>query len=219
MCELCSPFNKVVRRYPEPRLYLLSLFRGEQEMSPPAVDEYWAWLVPNRMPFFRPARHYFKSIDEIIAFLNEKSSSDPTFEGVVICDKNGLRYKVKNPTYLALHRLKGEGDNLFHPRHLLPFALAGNTDELLTYFPEAREELEKVQGKLIAAWDNLSSAHQDSLGIASQKDFALAITQRTEFSSLLFGLRKQHGENIPPEELRKTWLASGDLIVRRLFGG
>ena len=133
ICEFCSPWNKVVRRYVEPVMYLLTAFRGAVEVSNAEAD------ALAKSVFLRPQLYEFHSIEEIQKFLQEQSAEDPTFEGVVIKDKNGNRSKIKNPTYLGFHRLRGEGNNLFNPKHLLPFILSGEDDELLTYFEEVRE--------------------------------------------------------------------------------
>src|SRR5262249_41393622 len=111
VCEFCSPHNTVIRRYAEPVLYLLSAFRGEVELPPAEVD---ALAVP---PFRRPVCHPFGSIEAIQAFLLGQASKDPTFEGVVIRDRHGSRWKVKSPTYLGMHHLSTQGVEAFHPRH------------------------------------------------------------------------------------------------------
>ena len=211
ICEFCSPWNKIVRRYDQPQMYLLTAFRGVQELSPAEVD-----ILAGDL-FKRPTRYNFCSIEEIQSFLQEQSANDATFEGVVIRDRHGNRWKIKSVTYLSLHRLKGEGANLFNPKHLLPFILSGEKSELLTYFPEVESvfvESEKIVnehfGKLQDVWEQYHS-------IPVQKEFALAIAGRTPFTSLLFQLRKQHGECQTLEQLKKLWNESADLICKIAF--
>lgn len=137
VCEFTSPYNKIVRTYKEPKMFLLTIFNKEEELSWKEVDNL------TNSHFLRPEYFSFKSVDEIEIFLREISKKDPTFEGVVMCDNSFRRWKIKNPKYLSLHKMRGEGDNLYNPKNLLPFILDGETDELLTYFSEVREVLFK----------------------------------------------------------------------------
>ncbi len=211
VAEFCSPWNKVVRRYPDPKMYLLSAFDGLNELHIDDVDK----LVSNY--FHRPMRYNFYSISEIQKFLQVTSEADATFEGVVICDKNGLRYKVKNPTYLALHSLKGEGNNLFHPKYLVPFILNGESSELLTYFPEATSKFNEYSEIVNNAYSVLEKTWEENWQIKEQKDFALSIVPKTKFSGILFSLRRLHGMNQSKELLKETWRNSFDAIMKILF--
>src|SRR5262249_35578289 len=156
----CSPWNTVVRRYAEPRLFLLSAFHGEEELAPEAVD---ALAVS---PFVRPVRHEFAGVEQIREFLHEQASDDPTFEGVVIRDRHGSRWKIKSPTYLGLHQMGTSGEDAFEPKHLLPFILAGEGDELLAYYPQARELYEECRSKVESAWERLEQTWSDHWRIA-----------------------------------------------------
>jgi hypothetical protein len=211
VCEFCSPFNKIVRRYPDPVMYLLTAFKGEQELPYKTVDT----LVGDL--FLRPARYEFTSIEGIQDFLNGQAETDPTYEGVVICDKDGRRWKIKSATYLGLHRLKGEGDNLFHPKHLIPFILAGEDTELLTYFPEVEETYQKCKKEVQEAYTVLEGVWRASQGIESQKDYALAIMGKTPFTGLLFTLRKEHGSVQKLEDLKRAWRNGADAILKHVF--
>ena len=53
--------------------------------------------------------------------------------------------------------------------------------------------------------------------IRVQKDFALAIDGTTPFAGLLFTLRSHHGNKGTEQDLRRLWLSSEDIIVKRLF--
>jgi tRNA splicing ligase len=212
VCEFCSPYNKVVRRYDKPKMFLLAAFQGEKEIHWDEVDKIGAELGIER-----PGRHHFTSIEQVQTFLQEQGAADPTFEGVVLCDKHGNRWKVKSATYLGLHRLKGEGDNLFNPKHLIPFIMAGETDELLTYFPEVSETYYKYKAQVEEAWLKLAEVWQATHHIEVQKDFALAIVGKTPFTGLLFTLRKQKGTEQTFEDLKKLWRDSSDTILKVVF--
>lgn len=209
VCEFVSPWNKVVRTYREPKLYLLGAFRGEFEVPHNEVD-----LMVD--PFFkRPDKYAFNNIEGVQEFLQLNSANDPTFEGVVICDKNGLRYKVKSATYLGLHRLRGEGDGIYNPKNLLPFVLNGETDELLTYFPEVADSYYKLKDKVDAHYDSLLNLWKQHKDLESQKDFALAVKDHP-YSSILFNVRKKLGKDQTERDLRKEFLDSPQLIIKKI---
>lgn len=211
VCEYCSPLNKVVRRYADHTMYLLTAFRGYHELTPHEVDNV------RHENFLRPERFDFKDVKQIHDFLTHKSEVDPTFEGVVICDNNFQRWKVKNPTYLSLHQLRGEGDNLFNPKYLLPFILSNEGDELLTYFPEVEETFKQQKVQVEEAYSKLVEVWNAAYKIEGQKDFALAIVGKTPFTGLLFSLRKDHGNNQNEELLKKAWRNNVDGILKYIF--
>ena len=200
----------MVRRYETPTMFLLTAFNGKDELPWEEVDDMTEGI------FQRPLRYQFRSIEEIQEFLKGQAEKDPTFEGVVICDRNGNRWKVKSPTYLGLHKLRGEGDNLFNPKNLLPFVLAGEASELLTYFPEVKDAFYSVKERTDKFYDDLVKVWETTWQIPVQKDFALTILGKTPFTSLLFTLRKVHGQNQSKDKLRALWKDSSDIILKHL---
>jgi hypothetical protein len=208
--EFVSPYNKVVRKYNEPKFYLLTAFNGEHELSPDEVDN----LVQNEM--IRPKRYNFNNIDSVTRHIQQISDSDATYEGIVLCDNNFRRWKVKSPTYVALHAMWGNG-NLFLPQYLLPFILKCESDELVTYYPEVKETLAIYKEKVNVAWEQLLAVWTENWQIEIQKDFALAIVKKTPFSAILFNLRKKCGKNQTPQLLKEEWRKSEDMILKVLF--
>lgn len=200
VCELVSPYNKIVRSYKEVGLYLLAVFDKETEVFDTFEN------------FKKPTVFQFKSIDEIMSFLDKQATDDPTFEGVVIRDKNGLRYKCKSNTYLGLHKMRGE-NCLFHPKHLLPFILANESDELLCYFPEASEHFYFYKAQVMEQYSKMLEVWCDAKGIEIQKDFALAINKRTPYTGVLFEARKQNADSAG---VRKIWKARPETILKNL---
>lgn len=210
ICEFVSPWNKIVRNYKDPQMFLLTAFCGFNELQPEEVDAVCCDI------FVRPQRFDFKSIDEIKCFLNDQQLVDPTFEGVIICDRNFRRWKIKNPGYLSLHKIRGEGDNLYHPRHLLSFILKNEGDELLTYFPEVKDQYYLLKEKIEELFNELHDVWLKNKDIESQKDFALSIKDQTPFTSVLFDVRKKFGNEPTVDDLRKQFIAAESLILRQI---
>ncbi len=54
-------------------------------------------------------------------------------EGYVIYENSIPIYKIKSPSYVAIHHLRGEG---LCPKKIAELILINETDEYLKYFPE-----------------------------------------------------------------------------------
>ena len=200
--EFCSLWNKVVREYPQPCVYLLSCFAGEEEVG------------PRPCPFRNVESYSLRSVEEIQNFV--QTHPEVTFEGVVVKDDANRRWKIKNAKYLALSRLKGNNDH-WNPKYLLPFILANEGDELLTYFPESEMVYRQCKAKVDAAFIELQTVWEQHNKITVQKEFALAIVGKTPFSSVLFQIRKQLGNRQTLADLKKAWTESTDTILKNLF--
>lgn len=193
VCELCSRYNKVVRDYPNPTLFLLTCFRGETEIE-----------RVNKEYFSLPLEFKFSSVDDIKSYLDTLCKDDPTFEGVVIRDNENRRWKLKSSTYWSLHKLKGN-DNLFHPKYLLPWILKGEAAEIHLYFPEC--DIYKYDDWVWSEYDKLEKKWLEVKDIESQKEFALAI-QDEQFKSVLFQVRRSN------QPLREQFINSEGLILK-----
>lgn len=205
--ELCSPYNKIVRSYPRPTLFLLTAFHNAlgTEMNGFILDR-----TADLLRVERPKRSFRDNYDVIVKWLDEVD--DPTFEGFVLRDKNGLRLKVKNKRYVALHHLKDNG-NVFHPKRLLPLVLKGEHAEVLVHFGEAADKVfdcvEKVGGsraRMLAVWDSAK-------GIKEQRDFAKFVLKHTPLASILFEARKTKQE---PGDI---FVKSEGLLLKQIFEG
>lgn len=214
VCEFCSPYNKIVRRYEKPVMFLLTAFEGLRELTPTEICERCS---PYNL-FLWPTRYHFYSIEEIQKFLDEQAAADPTFEGVVIRDKNGQRWKIKSATYLGLHKLRGEGDNLYNPKNLLPFILSGEDSELLTYYPEVTETFMRLKSQVQNDYATMLEVWMENKDLESQKDFALAIKGKTDYTSVLFNVRKKYGAAAKGEEIRREWRDAENVILKKLKG-
>jgi len=213
MFEICSPYNKIVRYYKFPQIYLLGVV--DHSHYPYEFNQGYVDYIAKEINVNRPNVYKFNKLKQVELFLEQQETEDPTFEGVVILDKNGIRFKVKSKTYLSLHRMSGNG-NIQNPKYLIPWVLTGEESELLTYFPEVKDQFYGVKEKIDKEWRILLTTWEDCRTIVEQKDFAIAVNKRTRFSGLLFNTRKERGNT---ESLEQRWRESGDLIYKILFKG
>lgn len=214
--EYCGPFNQVVRIYQEPKLVLLTINRIFQykyiELPSNCADH-----EAKQFGFERPERiSGLNSVDDIKQYIQNRSSADNSWEGVVVRDDSGMRLKIKSATYLQLHHMSGNG-NIFLPKNLLPFILAGETDEVVTYFPAAKPFIDELQIKIDEMYNQLYIVWAVAKDIEDQKNFALYITKEnpTPFASILFKMR-QNGLLQYVEALKIQFRAADALILKNL---
>jgi len=197
--EFCSLWNKVVRSYETPCVYLLTCFRGEEEVGPVACK------------LFKTVGQYpLRTAMEVMEYVN--SQPEATWEGCVVKDDKNRRWKIKNRRYLSLHKMKGaNGDALYNPSTLLPFILEGEGGELLAVYPEIRDcyfHYKELVDTAHAELDELWTQYKD---VKDQKDFALSIQGKTAFTGVLFNARKNK------TSLKEEWAKAESYIDKTLF--
>lgn len=209
--EFVSPYNKVVKHYPVPQLYLLSVVRNTDGVELSSVE---ADRIASDLGVSRPKTYALGSPDDILDFLRENGRNDPTFEGFVAVDRDNRRVKMKSESYVHLHHLFDNG-NVFNPRRLVPLILNGETDEIVAYLPELKPHIEKIAEQLDRELAALTETWVANWQIADQKEFALAVKDKP-FSGLLFQIRKQHGANQNVTHIKQAWRTAEGQILKTL---
>lgn len=202
--EYCSPYNKVVRRYEQPTLFLLAAFENAsgREAHPGELDS-----IAQHLRVQRPAR-FASSLESVLSLI--KAFDSPTHEGFVLKDKFGNRIKVKNKDYVALHQLKNNG-NIFHPKAMVPLILRNEQEEVLLNLPECTEAVYDTIEKLGAARARLNAVWEHAKKFPDQKSFAQYVTKNTNLAGILFNARKQ-GKH--PDEV---FVESESMLLKTLF--
>lgn len=203
--ELCSIYNKVVRTYMEPKSFLLAAFNRDtlEEIEQERVHQY-----ANFLNVTTPASESYGNVDDI---LQKLETTEHTFEGFVIKDVNGNRMKIKSKNYLRLHRMRGNGDQLFAPKNLVPFILQSELGELLAIYPEVKPYVLRYELLLNEHLLKIEEVYAKIWNRNTQKSFALKVMELCpQWSNLLFECRKQKKW---PVEL---WRKSSDYILKVL---
>lgn len=218
--ELWTPWNRIIRDYTSPRAWLLGAFDDDLE----ELSSEWCSLelllmesaVKHRI-LMAPRYPELKSKDDIDRFLKDREADDPTYEGVVLRDVHGRRLKVKTQTYLALHAFFGNG-NLYLPKRLVPLWHSQDYDEVLLRFPDVKLYLFQVGETLDRERYKLWNLWQAVKDIESQKEFAITILPRTEFSGILFDVRKRFfGREVTWKDFCDAWKQWPELQLKKLF--
>ena len=171
--ELCTPDNQVVVRYDDYKIWLLAV--RENATGEESLPEEWA-----RQIGCDPAPSYrIGSIAEMADFVNGREPSK--FEGIVVCDKDFRRVKVKNAGYLALNKIKDSVAK--SPRAALEVILLEKEDDVFPLVSDATkkwmvETKAKVQ-KLLHILD----AEYVRVYSKDRKTFAIAVKEGSGFLS------------------------------------
>lgn len=123
--ELTSPYNRVVVDYKESRLTLLAIRENDTGANVTLDFENF-----NGIPVVK--RHAIRNVTDLIEFVNVQNPTE--HEGVVVCDRNFNRVKVKNVAYLAYNRARDIVGK--SPRALLELILLEKIDDVLPMLPE-----------------------------------------------------------------------------------
>lgn len=205
--ELWTPANSVVTRYDAPMVVLLGAtwtYPGSE------VDDEGLEYLAAELGVPVPSRYKVDSLEQARELVARKSRENPGYEGVILKDGAGSRWKLKSPEYLRLHKLWDNG-NLLRPRALVPLVLSGEIDEVEGYFPDVRLYSEDVKRRVQAEYLAASQTWEAGRGIQEARDFALFVTASTRFYDVMFRARRSGREF--PEVWRERHEDVAKLIV------
>ena len=146
MFELTSPFNKVVVGWSKTRAFFLGMRDNE------TFQETYFEGHPLGQWFMTPKVFPLTSVEECVSAAEQLGTDE---EGFVVCDKNFNRVKIKSPTYVALHHMKNNG--VLSYERGLEIVRGNELAEVLTYFPEFKEHLEKIKERYDKAVEDLQN--------------------------------------------------------------
>lgn len=180
MFELCRPDNRIVVRYPEPRLVLHGARhlgdlteRGHDWLA--LIGGAYRWEVVSSWLPGEPTPAWVTA---------SAAATDPLgLEGYVVCDAAFRRVKVKNPRYVEIHHLRGSRS----PRSVVELWKSGEVNEVLAHFPEMTTDFDAVIDALYSRIYEASAAWIGARHAATRKDFALAVKSHP-LSGALFRL-------------------------------
>lgn len=191
MFELVSPYTKLVVSYPETKLYLLAIRNNLtlEEFDRAYIPVITQILFKDKIKC--PKSFICSSIDEIKKVVDNMTNEDENFEGFVLCDSKFNRIKLKSPIYTELFFIRGEG--VFSNKKMLKIILDEQDDDILAYFPEYKENFDKVRHLLCLFIDKLKKSLSDGSKMYNKdrKDFAEWAKEQT-CPDILF---KAYGRN------------------------
>jgi len=185
--ELCTPENRVVKRYEKPTVYLIGArekFLGYYS-SYDTLCQIVKDLKKRNANVEVPKKYTFTSFSDIKIALNELPELD---EGFVCWNEfNGFRIKIKSPTYVAIHHLRNNGE--LSPKNISVLVFANEYSEYLSYYPEDRQFFQPYIDAYERMKNDIKEIYNKYKDIEVQKDFALSIMEHPA-KPVLFSLRK-----------------------------
>ena len=205
--ELCGPENQIVTPYDEDYLYLIGARDKKNDFEEIDIDEIHIPFnhirKPKRYPLFDDKGNFI-GFDAM-----KKMASDvenPTDEGYVVVDYKSYnnefgyypRTKVKNPSYVALHHLRGTFENNgLNYGGIVNILFKGEKDEVLATFPMFEDKFNEIEKKYHNFMNELENEikrlksffdlpAEKRVDKEIKKEFALTIDKR--FSSFLFAM-------------------------------
>lgn len=181
--ELCSPANRIVVDYKDYSVTLLAVIEnatGKEFDIKPWGD---SGIVPKVCQTYD-----LGNLEDMIEFVSKRNPLE--HEGIVACDRNFNRVKVKNPSYVALNRVRDSVAK--SPRVLMEICLQGKLDDVVPLLPEhLLDRAYKVRDGLRALIQNLdeqyllclAEAKKNSNGYDERKQLALAVNRKKDRKS------------------------------------
>lgn len=175
MFELVSPYTRIIVPYKETKLYLLAIRNNItlEEFNRSYLSIIAEQLFGDKITV--PKSYICNNIKEMQKAVNKLTEDDENYEGFVLCDKNFNRVKLKSPFYTELFFVKGEG--IFTNKKILNLILDEQDDDILAYFPEYKEQFDRVRRGLSKMIQNMKNDIRttEKWKELNKKDFAFNI--------------------------------------------
>jgi hypothetical protein len=192
--EFIHPENRIVTPYEKTELVLIGMRNNrtgqEFTVDDTSIDILWENGIHSRLPKTFPITD-FGSLELEMKKLRELD------EGFVVWDGQ-TRVKVKNPSYLVVHHMKG--NKKLSERDIAELVLKNETDEFLIYFPDKKPLIQKMQERLQLFQTELVQVYEKMQQLGKQVDIQVSIAERDKefarqakqyrFASCLFWAKK-----------------------------
>jgi len=145
--ELMTPLNQIVVTHEKMKVALLTVRHNKTgvEDSYSMIRDFWC--DPELLGVVPVPCHKIGNAEELVAFVNSRSGRE--YEGIVVCDKNHRRLKVKSLAYVASSRAKDLGGR---PRNLLELILLEQIDDVLTLLTEPQQKTVAEMREALRVW-------------------------------------------------------------------
>lgn len=179
--ELCTPFNIVITQHKEYNLILLGI-RNKITLEEQSIFD------SNLSHLEKPKQYALRDQNEI-----SKTFENMTFEeeGYVVVDKDYNRVKIKNPSYVSVHFLKGS----LGAHYIMQVIKDNELSEFCTYFKERSDEAYYLKNKydeFISTLNDIFKLKLNSgIGFENQKEYAIAVQTKVdrEYHGLMYALK------------------------------
>lgn len=189
--ELCTGLNQIVVRHDRWRAPLIGLRLMDEDEGFPEfhVDDQARWPV-DLSAFERPRTYPLHDPASAEAFVERLPGLE---EGVVVCDKDFRRVKLKSADYVAAHKVAG--GVLQRKYGLVEVVMAGVADDVRAAFPELGPAISEIERAIKSRartfeeeFSRLGGDGTDPQDPEERKAFALRVKDRAEEPGAMFHL-------------------------------
>ncbi len=198
--ELVSPYTQVHIFYETPTLYLLAV---RDNLSLKEIDHI---SIAKKLGVPVPKSYPLMELDKLVELVNSWKGTEQ--EGVVVCDANFNRVKVKNLDYV-------HGQHLVHKmaasdRNIMVVVVNGNYDDLLSRAPSfVVDKISHYKAKLLAVKTICEYEWYKYKDIESMKEYAFA-ARTCLWDAYMFSMKRNKIESF--NEMIKGMIVSNQGI-------
>ena len=184
--ELTSPYNRIICSYDKIKMWLLGARDNNlKEVKRETVKELF------NCPLDIPQVYDLHDIDSTLKMLETFNGKEQ--EGVVVCDDNFNRIKIKSDDYLRIKYFLGENgitnDKIFES------VLKDETDDLLEFDSNLEDKINSVKEELVLFKKLINEYHTKAINLLNscenRKEYALKVLQ-TKQNNLWFDLLREN---------------------------
>ena len=159
MFEITSPENMIICRYDETQLYLIGFRDADFQEQKACTKE---GILPGKIV----ENINVNNLNDLKNMMDKWSGK--YYEGVVACDGNFNRVKIKCQDYLSLKYLLGENEFCF--KNILIAVHKKETDDLVSIFPESKKLIENVSEEYLFVLETTCILSENLLFLSKQAD-------------------------------------------------
>lgn len=183
MFELTSPYNRIIVKYDDIKLW----FHGARdpeglEHDPEDIKELFG------LPYDVPKQYYFDGFDEAFAELDKWDGLAQ--EGIVVCDADFHRVKIKCEDYLKMKFIR----DVDTPKGIFWIMISEEYDDLASY-PDLQKKAVEQKDELISVMEKFKVFHKyvtdKRAEFPDQKSFAVDFANNQKSPSLYFQAAKK----------------------------
>lgn len=180
--ELISPFNRIVCRYDNIDFVLLAV-RNNLNL----LEE-----DPSSFRFKTPKKYSFNNVSDLVETV--RSWNPEQHEGVVICDSNFNRVKVKSPAYVSFNKLRDSLSTSI--RGCVEIILLGKDDDVVPMMPQLiSDRILKLKPVVQQILKQTQEEYDLIKDISDMKEFALIATTKL-WPAALFALKRGKAKDL-----------------------
>jgi hypothetical protein len=191
--ELTTPYNIVVKPHGESAASLL-MVRNLLTLEEVPFEALTGIADSLGVPRVKSYDLNAKNVGALLRTFENMAWHD---EGYVVVDANFNRVKIKNPSYLVVHHLKGKTAE----HNIMTIVKTNEIEEFAATFPDRKDELVKLKAnydaliaKLDSVWAELQAFRPKNITPQEKKKYATAVFEVCgkndvkNFTGLYFGL-------------------------------